>query len=65
MADTLTPQPAVVRFKQACTELGMSIDSGYAHVRAGTFPVPVVTVGSILKVRRADLDRFLAGDTPP
>ena len=63
MTDAITATQRLVRFKQACSELGMSTDSGYAHVRAGTFPVPTVKVGSILKVRRTDLDQFLAGPT--
>jgi predicted DNA-binding transcriptional regulator AlpA len=60
MTDTNTAPP-FLRFREVCDLLGMSTDSGYAHVRSGTFPVPVVKVGSILKVRRSDVDAFVNG----
>lgn len=53
----------MVRFRDVCDALGMSIDSGYAHVAAGTFPIPLVKVGAIWKARRVDLERFLYGET--
>ena len=51
-----------IRFREVCELLGMHPDSGYAHVRAKTFPVPTVKVGSLLKCRRADVEAFIAGD---
>lgn len=60
--ESVMTEPAMIRFKEVCELLGMSTDTGYAHVKAGTFPIPVVKVGSILKARRDDVDSFVAGD---
>jgi predicted DNA-binding transcriptional regulator AlpA len=43
----------------AVAALGVSRDTGYSLARTGDFPVPVVTVGRRLKVRRTDLLAFL------
>jgi predicted DNA-binding transcriptional regulator AlpA len=61
MTEALTPTPRLVRFKQACEQLDITTDTGYTALRNGTFPVPVVQVGGLLKVRTADLERFLSG----
>ena len=61
MPDALAP-PRLVPFKDACAALGVSIYTGYEYARAGTFPVPIVRIGSRMKVRRTDLDRFLDGE---
>jgi predicted DNA-binding transcriptional regulator AlpA len=61
MTHVNTRPPAMVRFKEVCETLGMSTDAGYLHVRAGTFPIPVLKVGGIWKARREDLDAFIAG----
>ena len=61
MTHTNTASPPFLRFGEVCDLLGMSRDSGYAHHRQGTFPIPVVTVGSILKCRTADVMAFING----
>jgi predicted DNA-binding transcriptional regulator AlpA len=43
----------------AVAAIGVSRDTGYALNRRGEFPIPVITVGRSLKVRRADLLAFL------
>lgn len=43
----------------AVAALGVSRDTGYKLARSGEFPVPVVSVGRCLKVRRVDLLHFL------
>ena len=62
MTEATTATPRFVRFKQACAELGMSTDTGYAHVRAG-FPHHrhgrVDPQGS----PRTDLEQFVNGAT--
>ena len=52
----------LVRFKEACQMLGMSVDSGAQHARNGTFPVPILIIGKIRKVRRGDIERLVAGE---
>lgn len=61
MTHTNTASPALVRFREACSLLGIHVDTGRKLVREGTFPVPVERIGDHYKVRRADLDRYLAG----
>lgn len=43
----------------AVAALGVSRDTGYTLARSGGFPIPVVSIGRRLKVRRTDLLAFL------
>ena len=43
-------------------QLGIDRTTGYRAIRAGTFPLPVIRVGRLIKVPAAALQRLLAGD---
>ena len=47
---------------EACARLGIGTSTGYALAARGEFPVPVVMIGPVRKVLKADLERYLAGD---
>jgi predicted DNA-binding transcriptional regulator AlpA len=51
-------QPALVRLREVFEVLGVSPDAGYASIRRGDFPIPVVKVGGVLKCRRIDVDAY-------
>lgn len=51
----------LVRFRDACRELGMGERTGYRHIAENTFPIEVLKIGGIWKVRRSDLDGLLVG----
>lgn len=60
----LSPQevydlPAMATAEKAFAALGIGRDLGYRLIREGQFPVPVVPLGRIVRVRRADLLAFL------
>jgi excisionase family DNA binding protein len=54
--------PAVLTISEAASELRITRQTAYAQIRAKTFPIRVVKVGSVLKVLRSDLERFLDGE---
>lgn len=49
---------------EACRLLGIGTSTGYALAARGDFPVPVVMVGPVRKVRKVDLARYLAAEAP-
>lgn len=51
--------PAMAKAEDAFAALGIGRDLGYRLIRQGEFPVPVVPLGRIVRVRRADLLNFL------
>ena len=50
-----------VRVRPVFEILGVSDQVGYQMIEAGKFPVPVIKIGGLWKVRRRDLDAFVAG----
>lgn len=71
MTELAPPAPTrlgsrAVPIKAAFRELGCGKTAGYEAIRTGTFPVPVIRVGSRIYVSRAELDHLLgerAGET--
>ncbi len=59
VGDLLAGPPIVPLWPTAGRAVGSGRRSTYTQAAGGTFPVPVLRVGSRLKVRRSDLLRFL------
>jgi len=53
------PQRAVISAEQAFAQLGIDRSTGYKAIRNGTFPVPVIRVGRLIRVPVAPLRRLL------
>lgn len=51
----------VLTIPEVAAVLRMHFDTAYRQIKAGTFPVRVIQIGSRYKVLRVDLERFLAG----
>lgn len=49
----------------AAQMLGIHRTTAYDHARKGIFPVRVFRVGNLLKVNRAQLEAYIAGDESP
>ena len=61
----MLPDPAtrpVLTAEEAFAELGIDRGTGYKAIRDGTFPVPVIRVGRIIRVPTAALRRLLLID---
>jgi predicted DNA-binding transcriptional regulator AlpA len=59
---SVIPDPsdrAVVTAEEAFDHLGIDRSTGYKAIRDGTFPVPVIRVGRIIRVPTAPLRRAL------
>ena len=63
--DTITelPPPELIPLADAARRLGMHPGTAYRLRREGKFPVPVLLVGSVFRVRRSELDAFILGET--
>ena len=57
-----TPNPGCVSAEETFRRLGIDRTTGYRAIRAGTFPLPVIRVGRLIKVPAAALQRLLAED---
>lgn len=54
-----------VPLREAAQVLGIDPRTAYRLVARGDFPVPVLRVGTLLKVSRVQLERFIeSGGTP-
>lgn len=63
----MIPDPATracVTAEEAFAELGIDRTTGYRSIKDGTFPVPVIRVGRLIRVPTAALRRLLDGDDP-
>lgn len=63
--DSMLPDPAtrpVLTAEEAFAELGIDRSTGYKSIRDGTFPVPIIRVGRIIRVPTAALRRLLLVD---
>jgi predicted DNA-binding transcriptional regulator AlpA len=64
---SVIPDPsdrAVVTAEEAFEHLGIDRSTGYKAIREGTFPVPVIRVGRIIRVPTAPLRRALHLEDP-
>jgi excisionase family DNA binding protein len=59
---TVDEQPLMPVWPDAAAHLGLPRSTAYRLAEVGRFPVEVVKVGSKLRVRTADLRRFLGLD---
>lgn len=55
-------QRPVMTAEEAFTELGIDRSTGYKAIRDGTFPVPVLRIGRIIRVPTVALRRVLQLD---
>ena len=58
----MLPDPAtrpVVTAEEAFVELGIDRSTGYKSIRDGTFPLPIIRVGRLIRVPTAALRRLL------
>ena len=55
-------EPGCVSAEEAFRQLGIDRTTGYRAIKDGTFPLPVVRVGRLIKVPIAALRRLLAVD---
>ena len=53
--------PAMVSIEKAAQAVGIAQTTAYKLIGTNSFPVPVVKIGGVFRVRRADLLRFLEG----
>ena len=60
---TELPLPDLLPLPEASKRLGIHPGTGYRLAREGKFPIPVLTVGSIYRVRRAELEAFISGES--
>ena len=60
------PDSPTMSLRDAAKVLGISASTAYAAVKAGTFPVPVIHIGSRISVPTAPLRKLLGieGDDP-
>jgi predicted DNA-binding transcriptional regulator AlpA len=65
----MLPDPSVrpvVSAEEAFDSLGIDRSTGYRAIRDGTFPVPVIRVGRLIRVSTIALRRLLElGDAAP
>lgn len=54
-------ESALVSIGEAAARLGIARVTAYEQIRKGRFPLPVIRVGSLIKVNRDHLDRYLSG----
>jgi hypothetical protein len=57
-------QPMLDLWPDGAEAIGVGRSSAYAMAAAGTFPVEVLRIGGLWKVRTADLRRYLRLDEP-
>lgn len=54
-------ESVLVSIGDAARRLGIARVTAYEQIRKGRFPLPVIKVGSLLKVNSNHLDRYLTG----
>lgn len=62
---SLRREPAVLTAEEAFSLLGIDRSTGYKAIRSGTFPVPVVRVGRLIRIPTAPLMSLLEGKQLP
>lgn len=64
----MLPDPAdrpCVSADEAFVELGVDRTTGYRAIKEGTFPVPVIRIGRLIRIPTAALRQLLATGVPP
>lgn len=56
--------PGLYNMPEAAVRLGISPAKAYELHNAGSFPVEVILVGAVRKVRVAELEDYLQGSAP-
>lgn len=56
--------PGLYTFAEACERVGVGLAQGYRLDNEGKFPVDVILVGAVRKVRVAELEAWLQGSAP-
>lgn len=64
MTRPTTVIPGLYNMPDAAARLGISAAQAYELDNTGRFPVPVIFVGAVRKVRVAELEAFLQGSAP-
>lgn len=54
--------PGCLSAEETFRQLGIDRTTGYRAIKAGTFPLPVIRVGRLIKVPAAALQRLLADE---
>lgn len=62
MTATTFGETATVSASEAFAQLGIDRTTGYRAIQQGTFPLPTIRVGRLIKVPVAALRRILAVD---
>jgi len=60
--DASTAARGCVSADEAFRQLGIDRTTGYRAIREGTFPLPVIRVGRLIRIPVASLHRMLAGE---
>jgi hypothetical protein len=63
----MIPDPSIrptMTAEEAFAELGIDRSTGYKSIREGTFPLPVLRVGRIIRIPTVALRRLLQLDPP-
>lgn len=58
-------EPAVLTAEEAFSLLGIDRTTGYKAIRSGTFPVPVVRIGRLIRIPTSPLMSLLEGKQLP
>lgn len=58
------PVSGTYSFAQAAARLGIGLAQAYRLDQQGRFPVPVIYLGRVKKVRVAELEAWLQGNAP-
>jgi excisionase family DNA binding protein len=58
------PNKSLLSVEEAATLLGVTRDTVYRSIRAGTFPLPVYLIGKRMRIPRASVERLLEGSAP-
>lgn len=64
----MLPDPAdrpCVSADEAFAELGIDRTTGYRAIKEGTFPLPVIRVGRLIRISTAALQQLLETGVPP
>lgn len=60
--EELLAQPPAMDLRATCRAINIGKTSGYAMVKAGEFPLPVLRIGKQYRVRRSDVLAYLGID---
>lgn len=61
VVEPLDDMPRLVSLTEACRVLGISRGNAYRMIKRGDFPLPVIEIGPMKKINRAQLLAFVEG----